>query len=85
MYGVSLISWFMSSPTMSHWIATKRILRYLKGTIDLWIFYKKGESSLRIMAFTDSDYADNLDDRRSTSGFVFMLGSGAVSWSSKKQ
>ena len=37
------------------------------------------------MAFTDSDYADDLDDRRSTSGFVFMLGSGVVSWSSKNQ
>ena len=37
------------------------------------------------MAFTDNDYADDLDDKRSTSGFVFMLGSGAVSWSSKKQ
>ena len=41
MYGVSLISIFMSSPTMSHWLATKRILRYLKGTTDLGIFYKK--------------------------------------------
>ena len=85
MYGVSLISGFMSNPTMSHWLAKKRILRYLKGTTDLGIFYKKGESSLRIMAFTDSDYACDLDDRRSTSGFMFMLGSRVVSWSSKKQ
>ena len=85
MYGVSLISRFMSSPTMSHWLTTKRILKYLKGTTDLRIFYKKGESSLRIMAFTDSDYAGDLDDWKSTFGFVFMLGSRVVSWSSKKQ
>jgi hypothetical protein len=85
MYGVSLISRFMSSPTMSHWLTAKRILRYLKGTTDFAILYKKGESRLSLMAFTDSDYAGDLDDRRSTSGFVFMMGSGAVSWSSKKQ
>lgn len=85
MYGVSLIRRFMSSPTMSHWLAAKRILRYLKGTTDLGIFYKKGGSNMKLMAFTDNDYAGDLDDRRSTSGFVFMLGSGAVSWSSKKQ
>lgn len=85
MYSVSLISRFMSSPTMSHWLTAKRILRYLKGTTDFGILYKKGESRLSLMAFTDSDYAGDLDDRRSTSGFVFMMGSGAVSWSSKKQ
>jgi len=85
MYGVSLISRFMSSPTMSHWLTAKRILRYLKGTTDFGILYKKGESRLSLMAFIDSDYAGDLNDQRSTSGFVFMMGSGAVSWSSKKQ
>ncbi|XP_019418544.1 PREDICTED: uncharacterized protein LOC109329327 [Lupinus angustifolius] len=84
MYGVSLINRFMSSPTMSHWLTTKRILRYLKGTTNLGILYKKGENNLRFIAFTDSDYTDDLDDRKSTSGFVFMMGYAAVSWSSKK-
>lgn len=85
MYVVSLISRYMSRPTMSHWLAAKRILRYVKGTTELGIFYKKGEGSLKLLAFTDSGYAGDLDDRRSTSGYVFMIGSGAVSWSSKKQ
>lgn len=84
MYGVSLISRFMSCPTESHWLAAKRILRYLKGTTELGIFYKKGDNS-NLVAYTDSDFAGDLDDRRSTSGFVFLLGSAAVSWSSKKQ
>lgn len=84
-YGVNLISRFVSSPTTMHWLAAKRILRYLKGTTDLGIFYRRGKGELKLIAFTDSDYAGDLDDRRSTSGFVFMLGSGAVSWSSKKQ
>lgn len=63
MYGVSLISRFMSSPTMSHWSAAKKILRYLKGTTELGIFYKKGEGISKLLAFTDSGYAGDLDDR----------------------
>nr|XP_027192901.1 uncharacterized protein LOC113787787 [Cicer arietinum] len=74
MFCVSLISRFRASPTMTHWLAAKRILRYVKGTINLGIFYRKGESNLKLVAFTDSDYAGDLDDRRSTSGFVFKLG-----------
>lgn len=84
MYGVSLISGFMSCPTESHWLAAKRILRYLKGTTKLGIFYKKGGCT-DLVAYTDNDFAGDLDDRRSTSGFVFLLGYAAVSWSSKKQ
>ncbi|XP_056158421.1 secreted RxLR effector protein 161-like [Syzygium oleosum] len=84
MYGVSLISRYMESPTEKHLEATKRILRYLKGTSSLGLFYKKGERS-DLLGFTDSDYAGDMDDRKSTSGYVFMLGSGAVSWCSKKQ
>ena len=85
MFSVSLISRFMARPTMAHWLAAKRILRYLKGTINLGIFYRKQESNPELMAFTDSDYAGDLDDRRSTSGFVFKLGAGAISRASKKQ
>ncbi|GKV46281.1 hypothetical protein SLEP1_g53273 [Rubroshorea leprosula] len=57
---------------------------------DLWaanyfgLFYKKGDQT-NLAGFTDNDYVGDLDDRKSTSGFVFMLGSGAISWSSKKQ
>ena len=64
--------------------AAKRVLRYLKGTINLGVFYcKKGDGELK--AYTDSDYAGDLDERRSTSGYVFLLTEGFVSWSSKKQ
>ncbi|KAJ8630112.1 hypothetical protein MRB53_023435 [Persea americana] len=82
MYYVSLISRYMENPT--HLLAAKRILRYLQGTRDFGLFYKKGEK-LELFRFTNSDYAGDQDDRRSTSGYVFMLGTGAVSWSSKKQ
>nr|KYP74877.1 Retrovirus-related Pol polyprotein from transposon TNT 1-94 [Cajanus cajan] len=84
MYGVSLISRFMANPTETHWSAAKRILRYLKGTTEFGILYKKEEDTT-LVAYTDSDFAGDIDDRKSTSGFVFSLGTGAVSWSSKKQ
>ncbi|XP_038889180.1 secreted RxLR effector protein 161-like [Benincasa hispida] len=84
MYVVSLISRFMESPTELHLLAAKRILRYLKGTPGLGILYQKGEK-LNLFGFSDSDYAGDLNDKKRTSGYVFMLGSGAISWSSKKQ
>lgn len=83
MYSVSLVSRFMSKPTELHLQAAKRILRYLKGTVDFGIMYKRESSDL--IAYTDSDYAGDLNDRKSTSGYVFLLSSGAVSWLSKKQ
>ncbi|KZV47100.1 retrovirus-related Pol polyprotein from transposon TNT 1-94, partial [Dorcoceras hygrometricum] len=84
MYSVSLISRYMENPTEVHLLAAKRILRYLQGTQKLSLYYKKGEKA-DLIAFCDSDYAGDQDDRKSTSGYVFLLGSAAVSWSSKKQ
>lgn len=84
MYYVSLTSRYMENPTEMHLLAAKRILHYLQGTRDFGLFYKKGEK-LELFGFTNSDYAGDQDDRRSTSGYIFMLGTGAISWSSKKQ
>lgn len=84
MHVVSLISRYMECPKEMHLSAAKRILRYLQGTVDYGLFYKK-ERKIELFGFTDSDYAGDQDDRRSISGYVFILGSGAVSWSSKKQ
>ncbi|XP_060668087.1 uncharacterized mitochondrial protein AtMg00810-like [Ziziphus jujuba] len=84
MFVVSHISRFMDCPTKLYLQAAKRILRYLKGIIDFGVFYKKGGNE-KLIAYTDSNYARDLDDRKSTSGYVFMLSIGAMSWSSKKQ
>ncbi|RDX89920.1 hypothetical protein CR513_28286, partial [Mucuna pruriens] len=81
---VSLISRSMECPREIHLLAAKRIFRYLQGTVGYGLFYRKGEKT-NLIGFTDSDYAGDQDDRKSTSGYVFMIGSGAVSWSSKKQ
>ncbi|RVW41754.1 Retrovirus-related Pol polyprotein from transposon TNT 1-94 [Vitis vinifera] len=75
---------FMASPTEMHLQAAKRVLRYLKGTVDLGVFYQK-EGNGELMAYTDSDYAGDVDDRKNTSGYVFLLSEGVVAWSSKKQ
>ncbi|KAL3733007.1 hypothetical protein ACJRO7_022519 [Eucalyptus globulus] len=84
MHGVSLISRYMERPAEIHLQAAKRIFRYLQGTATFGLFYKKGEKS-DLFGFTDSDFAGDMDDRKSTYGYVFMFSSGAVSWSSKKQ
>jgi hypothetical protein len=85
-YSVCLVERFMERPTKMHVAAIKRIMRYLKGTLSLGIMYKKGFGDvLQLTGWTDSYYAGDLDDRKSTSGYLFMLGGGVVSWSSKKQ
>lgn len=84
MYVVCLLSRFMAKPREEHMLAAKRALRYLKGTLELGIFYKRG-AELKVEAYTDSDYAGDVDDRKSTSGYVFLLSGAAVCWSSRKQ
>ncbi|KAG7536804.1 Ribonuclease H-like superfamily [Arabidopsis suecica] len=84
MFVVCLISRFMASPTQLHLAVAKRVLRYLKGTLDCGVWYKRGAMS-DLVAYTDSDYAGDIDDSKSTSGYVFMMSGGAVSWSSRKQ
>eukprot|EP00253_Pinus_taeda_P028724 PITA_28724 len=84
MHAVSLISRFMERPKEAHWQATKRIMRYVKGTKRFGILYTTSECS-DLIGYTDSDWAGSVDDRKSTSGYVFYMGSGAISWASKKQ
>ena len=83
-YVVSLMSRFMASPTELHLQAAKRVLRYLKGAVDLGILYQKRGNG-ELITYTDSDYAGDINDRKNTSGCVFLLSDGVVSWSSKKQ
>lgn len=81
---VSLMSRFMAKPTELHLQAAKRVLRYLKGTMDFGIWYKRGGPG-EVLVYTDSDFTGDVDGRKSTSGYAFLLDGGAVAWSSKKQ
>lgn len=83
MYAVSKVSQFMESPKTNHWTAVKRILRYLKGTKEFGITYSKTGGNL--IGYSDSDFAGDTGSRKSTTGFVFLNGNGAISWCSRKQ
>ena len=74
----------MSKPLESHWVAAKSVLRYLSGTINYGILYTD-TSDVTLAGFSDSDWAGNLDDRISITGYTFSIGSEVIAWSSKKQ
>ncbi|RVW12701.1 Retrovirus-related Pol polyprotein from transposon RE1 [Vitis vinifera] len=82
-FSVNQLCQHMHCPNSVHWTAAKHVLRYLKGTIDLGLWYTKGEQTLQ--AFCDSDWAGNPDDRRSTTGYGVFFGSCLISWTAKKQ
>ncbi|KAI5427685.1 hypothetical protein KIW84_032917 [Lathyrus oleraceus] len=72
MFAVCLTSRYMSAPTEAHFQVVKRILRYIKGTMEFGILYRRGGDE-KVLSYTDSDYAGDLDDRKSTSGFLFLM------------
>ncbi|KAH9782897.1 retrovirus-related pol polyprotein from transposon RE1 [Citrus sinensis] len=83
-YAVHRLSQYMQNPLQPHWLGCKRILRYLQGTADYGIYYTtKGRMTLT--GYTDADWANNIDDRKSTGGYCIYLGNNLISWSSKKQ
>mgnify|MGYP001809905741 FL=1 len=83
-YSVGALARYMSKPTMQHWQAAKGLVRYLSGTVAYNITFGGGENA-SLLGYCDADYAGDLDTRRSTTGYVFVLNGGAVSWSSKRQ
>ena len=83
-YVVHQVSQYLSAPRSTHYAAVLRILRYLKGTLFHGLFYS-AQSPLVLRAFSDADWAGDPTDRRSTTGYCFLLGSSLISWRSKKQ
>ena len=83
-FTVGVCSRFQFNPKVSHLNAVKRIIKYISGTCDYGLFYSK-ESNLSLVRFSNSDWASNADDRKSTTGGCFYVGANLVAWMSKKQ
>ena len=83
-FAVNNVAKFTANPTKEHWIAVKRIFRYLKGTVNYGLLYSENASP-DCVGFSDADWAGDLNDRKSTSGYTFQVNGAAVSWRSKKQ
>ena len=83
-YAVSVVSRYMHDPRTGHMDAVYRILRYLKSSPRKGLWFKRNQH-LDVEGYCDADWASNIDDRRSTSGYCVFVGGNIVSWRSKKQ
>ncbi|KAE8681319.1 hypothetical protein F3Y22_tig00111330pilonHSYRG00089 [Hibiscus syriacus] len=84
-HAVSQVCKYMSKPGKQHWDAVKWIFRYLKGTVGHGIVFGSQRDNPLVVGYVDSDYAGDLDNRRSTTGYVFTLGGGPICWKSTVQ
>ena len=85
LFSVGILSFYMENPTQEHYNGVKRVLRYINGTEDYVLFYKKGDLKGELIRYSDSYVAGDCNDQKSTSGHIFFFGGMAVSWSSQKQ
>ena len=83
-FAVSNVAKYSADPRQEHWVAVKRIFRYIKGTLERGIKYKRNSHD-DLIGFCDADWAGDVGDRKSTSGYIFTLSGSPVSWRSKKQ
>ena len=83
-FAVGRLAQYAANPSPKHLSLAKYVLKYLKGTINYRIRYD-GANGVGLYGYSDSSWGDNPDDYRSTSGYVFLLAEGAISWSSRKQ
>jgi len=81
---VGMLGRYQSDPGLDHWRAAKKVMRYLQGTKDYMLMYRRTDN-LEVIGYSDSDFAGCVDSRKSTSGYIFMMAGGAVSWRSAKQ
>lgn len=84
-FSIAVVSQFNQNPGFVHWKAVKRILRYLKGTLNTKLVFTKDRNETNLHGHCDSDWASSFVDRKSCTGYVFQWNLGAISWCSKKQ
>jgi len=83
-FAVGMLGRYQSNPGLHHWKAVKKVLRYLQGTKDHMLTYKRSYH-LEVIEYIDSDFAGCVDTRKSTFGYVYLLAGGVISWKSAKQ
>jgi hypothetical protein len=83
-YAMGYVSQFMEKPTIEHLLAVKRVLRYVTRAVHEGCFYKRNVEKLKLIGYSDSDLAKDVDTRKSTTGVLFFLGNNVVSWQSQK-
>ncbi|CAM8959925.1 unnamed protein product [Rhodiola kirilowii] len=83
-YSVGLISRYLQEPRKPHLEAAKKILKYVNSTIDFCLFYKR-RGNFHLQGYTDADFGGDLDERKSTSGYVFMCNDTSVSWAARNK
>ena len=83
-FATGLLGRYQSNPGHDHWVAAKKVMRYLKRTKDYMLIYKHVQD-LQLVGYSDSDFAGCQDEKKSTTGYIFKLAGGAVSWKSEKQ
>ena len=82
---VGILSKYMTKPSQEHWKGVKRILRYIKGTMNFGITFQAKEKTCILTCYSDADWANDTETERSTSGYVFQINGSTISWYSKKQ
>ena len=83
-FAVGVLGRYQSNSSLDHWRAAKKVMRYLQGTKDYMLMYRRTDS-LEVIGYSDSDFAGCVDSCKSTSGYIFKLADGVVSWISAKQ
>lgn len=85
-FAVGFLGWFMEKPHEKHLIAVKRVLRYVTGTRGYGLHYaRKEDDTLKLIGYSDTDMARDIDTQKSTSGVIFFLGDSPITWQSAKQ
>ncbi|XP_068638403.1 secreted RxLR effector protein 161-like [Aristolochia californica] len=80
---VGMLWRYQSNPELDHWIAAKKVMKYLQGTKYYMLMYRRADN-LEVIGYSDSDFAGYIDSRKTTSRYIFLMASGAISWRSAK-
>ena len=83
-YAVGVLGRYQSNPGMDHWRVANKVMRYLQGTKDYMLMYRQMDN-LDLVGYSNADFTGCVNSRKSTSGYIFIMAGGVVSWRSVKQ